>query len=71
MEIYYVVQDYFESLGCMNAWGNVFLPVASDGALHCHSAATLPFEFPHVRDSDVARSGATRKPSTDSAGSGG
>lgn len=57
MEIYYVVPDYYEGRpkACVNGWGNVFLSVAPDGtALPCHSAASLPLEFPNVRDADLA-----------------
>ena len=58
MEILYVVPDYFEGRpkGCVNGWGSVFLNVAPDGtALPCHSAASLPLEFPNVRNEHLGR----------------
>jgi len=57
MKIIFVVPDYYENRpkACMNGWGSLFLTVTPDGtALPCHSARTLPIEFPNVRDMDIA-----------------
>ncbi len=56
MRIFFVVPDYYEDRPkpCMNGWGQMFLAVAPDGmALTCHSARSLPLEFPNVRDMDI------------------
>jgi pyrroloquinoline quinone biosynthesis protein E len=53
MTLYFVVPDYYEQRPnpCMNGWASMFLTVAPDGtALPCHSARSLPIEFPNVRE---------------------
>lgn len=53
MQVYFVVPDYFESRpkACMNGWASIFLTVTPDGlALPCHSARSLPLDFPSVRE---------------------
>jgi len=53
MTLYFVVPDYYEQRPnpCMNGWAKMFLTVAPDGsALPCHSARSLPMDFPNVRD---------------------
>jgi pyrroloquinoline quinone biosynthesis protein E len=57
MRLFFVVPDYYEERPkpCMNGWAKMFLAVAPDGlALPCHSARSLPLEFPNVRDHEVA-----------------
>lgn len=57
MKIIFVVPDYYENRpkACMNGWGSIFLTVTPDGtALPCHSARQLPFDFPNVREWDIA-----------------
>lgn len=57
MKIIFVVPDYYETRpkACMNGWGSIFLTVTPDGtALPCHSARSLPIDFPNVQESDIA-----------------
>lgn len=56
MKIIFVVPDYYENRpkACMNGWGSIFLTVTPDGtALPCHSAKSLPIEFPNVDNMDI------------------
>ncbi|MEM1187549.1 MAG: pyrroloquinoline quinone biosynthesis protein PqqE [Pseudomonadota bacterium] len=53
MTLYFVVPDYYEQRPnpCMNGWASMFMTIAPDGAaLPCHSARSLPIQFPNVRN---------------------
>lgn len=61
MKILWVSPDYVDAKPkpCMAGWGAVFMVIAPDGvALPCHSARmlghALGFEFPNVKEHDVA-----------------
>ncbi len=56
MKIIFVVPDYYETRpkACMNGWGSIFLTITPEGtALPCHSAKSLPIEFPNVSEMDI------------------
>jgi len=56
MKIIFVVPDYYETRpkACMNGWGSIFLTITPDGtALPCHSAKSLPIEFPNVKEHSI------------------
>ena len=52
-KLIFVTPDYYEERpkACMNGWGNLFLDITPDGtALPCHSARSLPVQFPKVTE---------------------
>ncbi|MCL7462855.1 pyrroloquinoline quinone biosynthesis protein PqqE [Pseudomonas sp. NW5] len=52
-KLIFVTPDYYEERpkACMNGWGSLFLDITPDGtALPCHSARSLPVQFPKVTE---------------------